>query len=311
MHWLKFFINYFKPTASEDRLVMTILCRNEIDIIEWNIRVHAFLGVDAFVVMDNGSTDGTREKLDELSKEFELHVIDQLDTSYQQSKWMKQLAVYARDKLSASWVISNDADEFWLPQDSGKSLKDYLKHCDSVVSVTKKNMLMLSHCLEKGDGTVWGAEYRVQHPIAYPKVSRLQENNIAILLNETPGKVIVNPNGFLKISGGNHRAKHIGKLISARRESGILVYHYPFRSWEQFKARVEQDRELLKLPGVKVGNHARRWVRLLEEGNLFKEFQSFLMGETELKALIKYGVAVEDKIPKELFARVRKKRSCL
>jgi hypothetical protein len=46
------------------KIIMTILVKDEIDIIERNIKVHSKLGVDAFVVMDNNSTDGTREKLD-------------------------------------------------------------------------------------------------------------------------------------------------------------------------------------------------------------------------------------------------------
>ena len=114
MHSIKFFTQMLKSKSSSDRLVMSILCRNEIDIIEANIKTHATLGVDAFVVMDNGSADGTREKLEELSQQYDLHVIDQPSQTYQQAKWMKELAVYARDVLNARWVISNDADEFWV-----------------------------------------------------------------------------------------------------------------------------------------------------------------------------------------------------
>jgi hypothetical protein len=45
---------------------MTLLVKNEIDIIEDNIRFHAKQGVDCFAVMDNGSNDGTRELLENL-----------------------------------------------------------------------------------------------------------------------------------------------------------------------------------------------------------------------------------------------------
>ncbi len=56
---------------------MTILVKNEIDIIEANIRTHANLGIDGFVVMDNKSTDGTRDILSKLQKEFDIKIIDE------------------------------------------------------------------------------------------------------------------------------------------------------------------------------------------------------------------------------------------
>jgi cellulose synthase/poly-beta-1,6-N-acetylglucosamine synthase-like glycosyltransferase len=87
-------LDYFfhKFDTNNFRLVMTILVRDEADIIEANIRTHASLGVDAFVIMDNGSIDGTREILSKLVKEFEIIVIDEKG-DYNQAKWMKQLAM--------------------------------------------------------------------------------------------------------------------------------------------------------------------------------------------------------------------------
>jgi len=148
MHWIKYFSQLNRSKTADDRLVMTILCRNEVDIIEENIRTHAQLGVDAFVVMDNGSDDGTREKLLALANEFELHLIDQPEQTYQQAKWMKSLAHYARDVLKANWVISNDADEFWIPQQNVHDLKSYLSHKDSVVTVKRHNMVLTEQVLD-------------------------------------------------------------------------------------------------------------------------------------------------------------------
>lgn len=137
---IKFFWQIRQPKAAQNQLIMTILCRNEADIIEANIKTHASLGVDGFVVMDNGSTDGTREKLAELSQKYNVDVIDQPLQTYQQAKWMKQLAFYARDKMNARWVISNDADEFWIPEKG--NLKSYLLAKDSVVTIKRSNMLL-------------------------------------------------------------------------------------------------------------------------------------------------------------------------
>ena len=51
---------------NDDRLVMTVLVKNEADIIESNIRFHADQGVDGFLVMDNASEDDTPDILEEL-----------------------------------------------------------------------------------------------------------------------------------------------------------------------------------------------------------------------------------------------------
>ena len=295
MHWLRYITNYTKPKSEQDCLAMTILCRNEVDIIGANIKTHAKLGVDKFVVMDNGSTDGTREVLAELSQHYDVTIIDQPSQTYQQALWMKQLAQKAR-QLGANWVISNDADEFWLPKETGKSLKDYLSHKDSVVTVQKSNVLLTEQALTDhfhfSDLTT-----RVQYPIQYPVEARKNEQNISIFFNPTPAKVIINPNGFIKISGGNHRAKHIGKWLTAREEQGVRVYHYPVRSWTHFEESIKHRRELLKNPNAKMGQHYRRWVQLLEQDKLYQEYERFVIKNEEKPTLEKYGLIVEDTLP--------------
>ena len=72
-------IDYFFHRFDKEnfRLVMTILVKDEADIIEANIRTHAKLGVDAFAVMDNNSSDGTREILEKL-KVYKVENIDEV-----------------------------------------------------------------------------------------------------------------------------------------------------------------------------------------------------------------------------------------
>ncbi|MCF6344955.1 MAG: glycosyltransferase family 2 protein [Thiomicrorhabdus sp.] len=302
MHFAQFFWQINKPISNHDRLVMTILCRDEVDIIETNIRTHALLGVDAFVVMDNGSKDGTREALERLAQTYDLHVIDQPSHTYQQAKWMKELAEYARDKMGARWVISNDADEFWLPEPSeegGRNLKHWLRASDSVVTVHRSNMLLTEAAL-KSDYHFSQASHRVMYPICYNTQVQKTDDQISMLLVPISPKVIVNPAGLIKLSGGNHRAKHIGKLFTARKEPNIQVYHYPIRSYEQFEANIKRRVELLKLPNAKMGDHYRRWVRIYNEGGLHEEFKRFLLTESQLATFEQYRVAVRDEQPFKL-----------
>jgi len=78
---------------SNFKLAMTLLVRDEADIIETNIRFHAKMGVDVFWVMDHQSQDGTREILENLKSEFDLHVVDQESDSFYQGDWMTFLAI--------------------------------------------------------------------------------------------------------------------------------------------------------------------------------------------------------------------------
>jgi hypothetical protein len=107
-------------------LVMTLLVKNERDIIEANVNFHRARGVEHFIVTDNGSSDGTRDLLDMLAKSVPMTAWDEPGDDYSQHRWVTRMALWARDELAADWIINNDADEFWMTPDGG-SLRDTLE----------------------------------------------------------------------------------------------------------------------------------------------------------------------------------------
>jgi hypothetical protein len=270
------------------RLAMTLLVKDEIDIIEDNIRFHAKQGVDCFAIMDNGSTDGTRELLESLKCEFDLHVIDQPEQNYQQAKWMTQLAFYARDKMNADLVISNDADEFWQ-SNTGGSLKEHLRLNESVVTIKRHNMALSEDALEPGYHYM-DTNLVVKNPIFYDSNAQINDTAVAMLLVKISPKTIVNPYGLIELKGGNHRAKHGWRLINKRDEAGISVYHYPIRNYQQFKTNIENRKRLLETTDARMGDHYRRWVKILDEGGLEEEFKRFILADDEIKVLKKLSI---------------------
>lgn len=300
LHWGKYLIHALRGRRPGDRLVMNILCKDEADIIEPMIRTHAALGVDAFAVMDNRSTDGTRERLEALAGEFELAIVDQPSPNYQQSRWMSQLARFSRARLGPRWIINSDADEFWLP--AAGSLKDCLAASDSVVQVPRSNMILTEAAM--ADSYRFDqAAYRVQAPLLYDKATQHDAEQISMLLVRTKPKVIVNPDGLLKMKGGNHCAWHIAAPFTAREEKRIRIYHYPIRSWRQFEAKIRHRQYLLRTEHSRMGHHYQRWVALLEADRLEEEFRRMVLPAPALEVFEHYGVICRDPFPGEVLRR--------
>jgi hypothetical protein len=79
------------------RLAMSLIVRDELEFIADNIRFHAAQGVDNFIVMDNGSHDGTRERLDALRLDYDIKIIDNYATDFKQDLLATALAYQIRE----------------------------------------------------------------------------------------------------------------------------------------------------------------------------------------------------------------------
>lgn len=283
------------------RLVMTILVKNEADIIAANIKTHAALGVDAFVVMDNDSDDGTREILAELQKSYEIMIIDEKG-DYKQARWMRRLARTAKRNMGADWVINNDADEFWLPQND-KNLKENLSFKGSVLTVQRYNMVPDEKSIRPGH--FFESDYYVKNPIFYKKTKELTNEKQSIILGKIGPKTIVNPHGLVYLRGGNHKALHIGNLRDyfrsgydkIKRFEAIEVFHYSIRNYAQFEKNILNRKRLLESgKKVSMGPHYRRWTRLYNEGRLEEEFyNNILFTQPVLDVLAKYDIVSSEK----------------
>ena len=74
------------------KLVMTLLVRDEEDIVEDHLVYHLNQGVDFVVATDNRSVDGTRDVLDRFQRLGYVEVIDEPDDTYDQWRWVTRMA---------------------------------------------------------------------------------------------------------------------------------------------------------------------------------------------------------------------------
>ena len=106
------------------KLVLTVLARDEADVIDAQISFHLNAGVDFVIATDNASRDGTTEILESYERSGCLRLIREPAEGLRQGEWVTRMARLAAAEHGADWVINSDADEFWWPR--GGSLKEVL-----------------------------------------------------------------------------------------------------------------------------------------------------------------------------------------
>lgn len=186
------------------------LVKDEADVIAGTLR-HMADEVDWLMVADNGSTDGTREILDQLTNELPLTVVDDPDPAYHQSIKMTALADKAHAD-GATWIVPFDADELWYAAaDRVRTVLPGLPPDCTVAWATLFNHLRTAADLDDLDpfrSMVW----RQREPGALPKVA----------IRWAPGAVI---------EQGNHGAQHPHGVAGVQ---VLELRHFPARSAEQF-----------------------------------------------------------------------------
>jgi hypothetical protein len=103
------------------KIVMTLLVRNEEDILDAHLSFHRAAGVDLVLAIDNDSDDSTPEILASYARHGFVEVTRE-SGDLKQAEWATKLARRAATELDADWVINADADEFYWPR--GGTLKD-------------------------------------------------------------------------------------------------------------------------------------------------------------------------------------------
>jgi hypothetical protein len=226
------------------------MVRNEVDIIATTIR-HMAYQCDNLIVADNGSTDGTREILGDLAKEFPLHVVDDSEPAYYQARKMTQLAELAADRANGDdmWIIPFDADELWNSRDDpNQPIRDLLEGqrvCVAQADLFDYRATALDPVVIGPDvNPIMTMQWCTAHAAGLPKVA----------FRWQPGA---------QIHQGNH-----GVDLPDRGMTEILlrVNHFPYRSAHQFVAKALQGAAAYAATDLpdEMGAHWRAYGRLYD-----------------------------------------------
>ena len=274
---------------------MTLLVKNECDIIEDNINFHLNAGVDHIIVTDNNSDDGTRDILSDYSALDQITVIDEFGDDYSQHIWVTRMAHIAAQKFRANWIINNDADEFWTHP--SESLQTVLKRTRAhMLRCERRNMVYASDDIQERscfDQMV----YRANPPVAMPTLEDIYHDPLPApyFCLALPPKALLKSQGLVAIHQGNHSAEFIRPVKTE--ESDILVYHYPFRSKQQFEKKILEGAAAYArnsdLP-ERVGWHWRRFGRTLLEQGFEKVTEEVLPDKALLEKGLENGSMIID-----------------
>lgn len=258
-------------------IIMTLLVRDEEDVIVANLRHHLALGIDHVIVTDNLSRDRTPELLEPFVDAGLVTVITETDDDYDQAAWVTRMARLAADK-GADWVINNDADEFWWPTrgDLHATLADV--PADVGVLVAHRHDFVPL----EGDS---------RDPLRDMTLRRTESLNA--MGQPLPPKVAHRAHPKVEVAQGNHRvqAPELGTVVDDGR---LEILHFPLRTFGQFERKIVQGgNAYTRNPNTRAGTTWRMLYDRHQQGRLHEYWDSQLLDVPPDQA-VAAGVVVPD-----------------
>ena len=278
--WIK---KYYEDKSVEKiKLVMTLVCRNEEDIIEQNIRFHCSMGVDGFIVTSHNSDDKTDEILERLKEEgLVLEILYKKTPDHKHHIWVDEMVKLAKNKYNADWVINGDADEFFYSQilNLKKSIYEYSKNGINALYVES------TFCFPQNIDNFLENKY-FRKPIYLDP-----ENPTQYKIAFCP-KLIHNTKDYICVTDGNHftKMRNIKQVPCAN----IILYHFHVKNYKGYEAKVLRWMDSAQYMKDSQGGHVKNMIKLYKEGKLRADYDE-KFNEQKRQELLENGVLYIDK----------------
>ena len=262
---------------------MTLLVRDEADIVDAQIAFHLNSGVDFVIATDNGSLDGTREILEAYARDGVLHLIREPGRDMRQEEWVTRMARLAASDFGADWVLNSDADEFWWPRRG--TLPEVLATIPPQYGVVG---CLWRHFAPRPDAnSLFFERMTVRLSLSHPWNDPANPFNVNQKVAHRADREVI-------VAWGNHDASAAG-LLPLRGWYPIEVLHFPLRTPEQFERKVVTAWSAWsKSPTRCPQPHHVTAYDAHREGRLRERYDSFVIDDTVLERGLEDGTLVVD-----------------
>jgi glycosyl transferase family 2 len=273
------------------KLIMTLLVRNEEDIVRANMEYHLSAGVDYIIVTENLSTDSTRDIILEYERKGVAHYFCERRDNFDQSAWVTRMARMAADRFGADWVINSDADEFWWPENG--ALKTVLAR------VPEKNFGLL---VERHNFVprVEPVEGNFLFRMRYRETRSL--NDVGYRL---AAKTCHRASSAVIVLDGNHRVTIDDEQPDLSPTDKICIFHYPLRTRAQFDQKIALGAAALQRSGrpKTIGRAWRKLYSMQQASGLQDYFEQAYFDYRRLAEGLAAGEIIEDRRLADYFVR--------
>ena len=263
-------------------LVMTLLARDEIDIVDSWLAFHLNAGADVVIATDNRSQDGTTEVLEEYARSGHVQLIREPGEDLRQDEWVTRMARLAATQYGADWVINSDADEFWWPR--GASLAEVLEAVPPRYGTV--GAFLRVFCPRPGE-----EQFADRMTVRF---SALAPINDPASLYKPIRKIVHRGHPEIQVTRGNH-ALVDSPFAPLRGWFPIECFHFPLRSEAQtaHKAELQGEAFAKHIARPPTAYHADMYAAL-RGGRIGEYYEALVVSDDEVERGVAEGRLVVD-----------------
>jgi hypothetical protein len=276
-------------------IVVTVLARDEADVIDAQVSFHLNAGADFVIATDNNSHDGTTEILERYARDGVLRLIREPAEGLRQGEWVTRMARVAASELGADWVINTDADEFWWPR--GGSLRDVLSAVPVEYGIVEG--FWRSFVPRPGDDRLFAERMTV-------RLTQHAPINDPTSFYRPVIKVAHRADAAVTVGRGNHALVDTD-LRTLATWHPLDVLHFPLRSRAQWARKIELQGEAFTkhIERSGTGYHMSAY-DALQEGRIDEQYAALVVDDDALARGIANGTLVEDVRLRDALRTIRK-----